>query len=73
MEKDREIQEKLEKYTVDVPYFPMKKTKIRQIVDWLFQTAPFPIPEHKVNFQIMYLLQVTPIIFSLMVSLWMIL
>jgi hypothetical protein len=27
MEKDREIQEILVKYSVDVPYFPMKKNK----------------------------------------------
>jgi hypothetical protein len=73
MEKDREIQEILEKYTVDVPYFPMKKTKMDQIADWLFHAASYPIPEHKVNFHLMYLFQVTPIVFSLMVSVWMIL
>ncbi|MDR9794992.1 hypothetical protein Q4O60_00470 [Aeribacillus pallidus] len=73
MEKDREIDKLLKKYTVEVPDFPMKKSKMEKLANWLCEKASFPIPEEQITFKGMVCIQVIPIVVSLAVSVWMIL
>lgn len=73
MEKDREIEKILKTFIVHVPDFPMESSKLERISNWLFEKAPYPIPEKKINFQKIVFVQVAPILFSLAIAVCLIL
>ncbi|WP_099361363.1 hypothetical protein [Fredinandcohnia onubensis] len=42
---DKELKEKLDQFTVEVPDFPMKKSRLNRIANWFFNPASIPFPE----------------------------
>ncbi|WP_077619617.1 hypothetical protein [Bacillus sinesaloumensis] len=42
---EKELKEKLDQFSVEVPDFPMKKSRSSRITNWFFNPASIPFPE----------------------------
>lgn len=44
MNSDRNFHKKLKEFEVDVPEFPIKKSIVNRVANWLFEPVPIPVP-----------------------------
>ncbi|MBS4208393.1 hypothetical protein [Bacillus sp. FJAT-50079] len=58
--KDENLNKKLQEFDVDVPNFPMSKSKVDRMANWLFAEAP--LPKINTSDKGLIVVQLTPII-----------
>lgn len=59
--RDEKLYKKLKEFDVDVPEFPMKRSVISRLGNWLFAEVPFPAPSWGMTAKGTVLIQVLPI------------
>ncbi|MEH7237612.1 hypothetical protein [Bacillus sp. JJ1562] len=42
---EKELKEKLDQFTIEVPDFPMKKSRLDRMANWFFNPVSIPFPE----------------------------
>lgn len=59
---DEKLVKKLGEFHVDVPEFPMRKTKIDRLANWLFEEVPFPSVSMNLTGKGMIFIQMMPLV-----------
>ncbi|MEK3887913.1 hypothetical protein [Bacillus sp. FSL K6-3431] len=62
---DEKLYEKLKGFHVDVPEFPIRKSRIERLANWLFEEVPFPTTNFKLTRKGMVLMQLLPIFITI--------